>query len=796
MAVHRYLLRADIRARWRSLALFTVLVTVVVAAVLTSVAAARRTESSFERFLTQVRPFDAVATPAGGPIDDLDGIEDVEGVAAAVGFHWYSAFPGDLESEFFPMAVPDDDRVPETYLRNPVVDGRRPDPDEPLEVALSERAARRLGVEVGDPLPVATFTDEQDADGFPSPDDAGRLELDVVGILRTPADVASRDSDLEINFLTPAFAEVYRDEVGVFAVGSLVVLEPGASPDEVGGRVQEAYGVDFESFFGADTLRSQAEPTLDAMATGLRIVALVLALVGGTAIALSLVRDTTDRLAEQSSLRAFGFEGRGLLVHLGLASAVAALVGVVLGGALSTLLAPRVIWGLARRAEVRPELRLDQPVLVVGMVVAATVLLLLVAVVATVTLRRERRELLEGGRPSSVATRAARLGAPISVVAGLRLAFERGRGARTIPVTAAAVAAGLGGLGVVSALVFSSSLQHAVTTPGMYGWDFDVVLGRVADGPEPPVEADAAAAAMAEDPDLSAVAEYVLDFDVQMGGGPERAVFLDDVTGHTPIVVARGHEPRNPGEVAVGATTLADEGLRLGDQVEVERQGEVRTLEIVGVAVLPVNDDGGLGSEGLALHPETAEALGFDGTCSDEEPCSRGFAVTVADGHDVQATVERYLPAGYSMVEPSPPSEVVRLTAIDRLPWMVAVFLGVISVITLAHAAAVTVRRRHRDLAVLRVLGFCRRDLRNAVRVQVAALSVLGGVLGVVLGLALGRQLWFGVAGSVSLPAVITLPALTIVSAPLVIALLAQVGATVPRRAAGRVPAGVVLRSE
>ena len=80
--------------------------------------------------------------------------------------------------------------------------------------------------------------------GSPVRDEAGRLELDVVGILRTPADVASRDSDLEINFLTPAFAEAYGDEVGLFAVGSLLVLEPGASPDEVGGRVQEAYGVE------------------------------------------------------------------------------------------------------------------------------------------------------------------------------------------------------------------------------------------------------------------------------------------------------------------------------------------------------------------------------------------------------------------------------------------------------------------------------------------------------------------------------------------------------------------------
>ena len=103
---------------------------------------------------------------------------------------------------------------------------------------------------------------------------------------------------------------------------------------------------------------------------------------------------------------------------------------------------------------------------------------------------------------------------------------------------------------------------------------------------------------MADDPAFSAIAEFVLNFDVEVGGAPEQAIFLDDVTGHTSIVVARGHEPSNAGEVAIGATTLAEEGLHLGDRLTVGRQDEERDLEIVGVAVLPVTDDGGLGLRG------------------------------------------------------------------------------------------------------------------------------------------------------------------------------------------------------
>ena len=120
----------------------------------------------------------------------------------------------------------------------------------------------------------------------------------------------------------------------------------------------------------------------------------------------------------------------------------------------------------------------------------------------------------------------------------------------------------------------------------------------------------------------------MLDFDIQLPGGPERAVSLQDIRGHTPFVVAAGHEPRNASEVAIGAATLEDHDLAIGDEVTVSREGHEATMEIVGVSVLPVNDDGGLGSSGVALHRDALDALGFDGVCEDNEPCSRGFAVT------------------------------------------------------------------------------------------------------------------------------------------------------------------------
>ena len=118
-------------------------------------------------------------------------------------------------------------------MRAPVVDGRAPDPSAPLEVALSERTARRLGVGVGDPAARVTLQRRRRRVlGDDAEPDGPALALDVVGIVRTPGDVASREADIEPNFLTPAFAETYGDEIGPFGDG----IARRARAGSLGGR--------------------------------------------------------------------------------------------------------------------------------------------------------------------------------------------------------------------------------------------------------------------------------------------------------------------------------------------------------------------------------------------------------------------------------------------------------------------------------------------------------------------------------------------------------------------------------
>ena len=114
MAVVTYLLRADLRRRWRSLAMLALLIAVVVGAVLTATAGARRTRTSFDRYLSEVRPIDALVTFEGDPPDPA-AVEQIDGIEAAIEFRWYAVFPAGGPDGFFfiPLFVPADPRVPD-----------------------------------------------------------------------------------------------------------------------------------------------------------------------------------------------------------------------------------------------------------------------------------------------------------------------------------------------------------------------------------------------------------------------------------------------------------------------------------------------------------------------------------------------------------------------------------------------------------------------------------------------------------------------------------------------------------
>jgi ABC-type lipoprotein release transport system permease subunit len=107
-----------------------------------------------------------------------------------------------------------------------------------------------------------------------------------------------------------------------------------------------------------------------------------------------------------------------------------------------------------------------------------------------------------------------------------------------------------------------------------------------------------------------------------------------------------------------------------------------------------------------------------------------------------------------------------------------------------------SVRRRRRYLAVLKTVGFTRRQLAATVTWQSLTAVTIGLALGVPAGIALGRALWQLFAAQIDVvpdPAV-PLPAITLVIAGALA--LAGLAALLPGRAAARVPPAALLRAQ
>jgi len=106
------------------------------------------------------------------------------------------------------------------------------------------------------------------------------------------------------------------------------------------------------------------------------------------------------------------------------------------------------------------------------------------------------------------------------------------------------------------------------------------------------------------------------------------------------------------------------------------------------------------------------------------------------------------------------------------------------------------VRRRRRDLALLKTLGFTRRQLAVAVAWQATVAALVGIVVGVPAGTALGRWLWDLFARDIYAVPRPTVPVLEVLMVALATIVLANLVAAIPGRMAARTPTALVLRAE
>jgi len=142
------------------------------------------------------------------------------------------------------------------------------------------------------------------------------------------------------------------------------------------------------------------------------------------------------------------------------------------------------------------------------------------------------------------------------------------------------------------------------------------------------------------------------------------------------------------------------------------------------------------------------------------------------------------------------PAEIVNYRSMGSTPAVLGAGLAAGAVGALGLTLLASVRRRRRDLALLKTLGFTRRQLAAAVAWQATVAVVIGTVVGLPVGIALGRQLWILFARQIHAVPTPSVPALAIVGVALGGVVLANIVAAVPGRLAARTPTALVLRAE
>jgi ABC-type antimicrobial peptide transport system permease subunit len=142
------------------------------------------------------------------------------------------------------------------------------------------------------------------------------------------------------------------------------------------------------------------------------------------------------------------------------------------------------------------------------------------------------------------------------------------------------------------------------------------------------------------------------------------------------------------------------------------------------------------------------------------------------------------------------PTSVVDLGRLRTLPLVLSIFFAFLGAATVAHALVTTVRRRRHDLAVLRTLGFTRRQSRLAVAWQATLIAAAGLAVGIPLGIGAGRLVWRSIADRFPVDYVSPFAIVAVLVAVPVAVAVANALAAGPAWAASRIRPAEVLRTE
>jgi hypothetical protein len=234
-------------------------------------------------------------------------------------------------------------------------------------------------------------------------------------------------------------------------------------------------------------------------------------------------------------------------------------------------------------------------------------------------------------------------------------------------------------------------------------------------------------------------------------------------------------------------------------------------MRIVGVGVFPGFSRGSfaatdLGNGAAVTAPVLSEPDPQTG-CSARTVCYNFFLLRYRPGTNLNATAKRLTVAVTAAgCPPGPdsclvtadqrPSDIQDYTGVRDVPLVLGGVLALLAVGTLAHVLLTGVRRRRRDLAVLKTLGMDRSQIVRVVAWQASALAGAALLVGIPVGLLVGRWVFALFAGSLGVAPNATISLLVVLATIPAVLVLANLIAAAPGRAAARIRPALVLRGE
>jgi len=826
-----YRFRVTFRQRLGGYLAIVLLLGLVGGVAMAAVAGARRTQSSYPVYLASTNPstlqvFTAFLNPALGPAETLGyrsstgrqiaALPYVQSEQAVVGFDANIDQVLGVHESIGPGAKPPslEGSVASEYFsqdRVTLVSGRLPNLADPGQAVMNSQAGKELGIHVGSTFTVTFNSDSELLSSANNPPPVARARLRIVGLVAFPQDVVNDDYDAagaaEV-LVTPALTRRIDGCCATYSYSALRV-EPGhveAVQSELSkvlpAKLLSAVG--FRTSHGGGGATAPAEQAIEPESIALAVFGGLAALADLVIVSQVIARQRRTQTPELETLRALGARPATTVADATVGTVVAVCAGALLASVVAFFLSPLFPLGPVR--PVYPYF-FGWDWTVVGFGFAGLVIVLsAVAVGLAFHMAPERARLRsqQAERPSVVAHALGSLGLPAPAMAGVRFALEPGRSREAVPVRSAILGASLAVTVIVATVTFGASLSTLISRPALYGWNWNYALFSGFSGDED-LPANITSHLLARDPWVTQFSGAYFSHAV-INGQPDLPVIGMAAGAPVQPPVLKGTGLRSAGQVVLGASTMAALHSHIGASVEVGTGGgRVARLLVVGEATMPAIMGPGMGTGALIDYLLIPPSI--RNTQGNTIPGPQVFFVRTRGGDSAPALaslaeVTRDINRADSD-EPASgatavlrPEVIVNSGSIETVPTVLGAGLAAGAVVALGITLVASVRRRRRDLAIMKTLGLSGRQLATVVAWQATVVALIGAVVGVPLGIVVGRQLWDLFAEGIRAIPAPSVPALLVTVIGLGGTVLANLVAALPGRVAARTPTGVLLRAE